>query len=1003
MPHKIYLYTLLSLVFFFPSVLFPQKTEFKYIHKFSVKEGLSSYNIRKIIKDEYNYIWIATQEGLNRFDGTYFFRYTSSSKGQFQLKASDIRDLASDPENHLLWVLTNIDGIFQINTTTGNIVAHVEIPYTTPDDWTWCFKNIDSLLWIGGSDGLKILNTKTKTWTTAPAIPFGKNSKEAFEIGSITEDAQKNIWVFVNGHGVVIYSPAKKNILAFETEENLFSPQKIKGVKYNSPVQLTDSLLITGTNNGLVLLRISPGYSLTNITKKFKAIAAVSSPVFTLAKGAHNSLFVGLADKTIRLDSTFSTTDIIRDKDGESENSNWLGQVKTIIDDGEFTWLGSKEGLAYTKSKSFANEIYSSRTAEFSAISHVYDIEPLNNQLLVGGKNGLYLINRETKKKLPVKPNIIVNNLLPGFTTEVIVSTTSGNYLFKNSRLIPLHYQYPELRNYDTNVFLDNLKLNDSIMLVSTDDESGIIVWNYKSRRTHIINTVTSPALLGSKIINGMYKDSGGRVWVLGDKALTIIDKDLSGSRVIKIRDKNTNREPGPLFDATETNEHYWLCSYGTGLIQLNKSWEVLKVYDETSGLTNSGVYKIFNPDNSKLFITSNNGLTILDIKSGKTKKIYEEAGLHANTFEEAAGCLKHNEIFSGGPNGFSVISADVPVNADTPVVHINRIAVQEENNFEFSRFSNELISVSISQHYTQAIIYCSGINYSNPARTTFQYKINELHKDWINLGAQNFITLIGIPPGTYHLQVQAFNEDGIPSGIKGLTLLFHPKWYQTWWFKLALALLFTASLYALYRLRVNQLKKEQDIRSKLASDLHDDLGSTLNSVKVYANLALMNKDRDKYLGKIKESVQEAVTGVKDMIWVLDDSKDTVEHLLSRISQFASPLCEANKISYRQTFNEEARDHILGRAEKRNLYMILKEAVNNACKYSGAGEVTVEILVNKKRPDIHIHDNGKGFDLAAAGEGNGLKNMQLRARQIRYAISLASSPGNGTHIRLQKT
>jgi len=268
-------------------------------------------------------------------------------------------------------------------------------------------------------------------------------------------------------------------------------------------------------------------------------------------------------------------------------------------------------------------------------------------------------------------------------------------------------------------------------------------------------------------------------------------------------------------------------------------------------------------------------------------------------------------------------------------------------------------------------------------------------------LGTQRFLSLPGTPHGTYTLQVSSANEDGSWSDPIELKLIFLPKWYQTWWFKLLLVLAALAIAYSIYRIRINQLKKEQRIRTRLASDLHDDLGSTMNSVKVYANLALMDK-QEKYLFKIKESTQEAITGIRDIIWVLDDSKDSIEHLLSRISLFASPLCEANGILYKQEIADEARDHKLGQEERRNLYMILKEAINNAIKYADAKKIEIEVSVKKDKPSIQIKDDGKGFDTAVVNEGNGLKNMQRRAKEIRYEINIQSGSSRGTTVYLKK-
>jgi signal transduction histidine kinase len=127
-----------------------------------------------------------------------------------------------------------------------------------------------------------------------------------------------------------------------------------------------------------------------------------------------------------------------------------------------------------------------------------------------------------------------------------------------------------------------------------------------------------------------------------------------------------------------------------------------------------------------------------------------------------------------------------------------------------------------------------------------------------------------------------------------------------------------------------------------------------------------------------------------------------MEQLLSRISLFASPLCEANHIQYKQELSDHVRDHKLKQEERRNLYMMLKEAINNAIKYSQAQTISIEVSVKKGNPVIQIKDDGKGFDPAKTTEGNGLKNMRRRAREIKYHFRIESSPGSGTTLRFEK-
>jgi signal transduction histidine kinase len=305
-----------------------------------------------------------------------------------------------------------------------------------------------------------------------------------------------------------------------------------------------------------------------------------------------------------------------------------------------------------------------------------------------------------------------------------------------------------------------------------------------------------------------------------------------------------------------------------------------------------------------------------------------------------------------------------------------------------------------VPNNATQTTVYFSGINYANPERTTFAYRIKEQSEAWINLNLQNFVSLIGFYPRTYHIQVKAANEDGVWSEPKELILIFLPKWYQTWWFYSLIALTVAAILYALYRYRIAQIKKQHEIRKNIATDLHDDLGSTLNSVKVFTNLAISGVKQEESLQQVKDNLTEATMSLRDMIWVLDDSLDTVDELITRLKQFAIPVAAASNIAAIIKADSEVNSRQLTKEEKRNLFLICKEAINNSIKYSGASGIDFTITASGKKIQIAVADNGKGFNVNEVKKGYGLKNMQYRAGQIKYKVTLISSPGNGTQITI---
>ena len=191
---------------------------------------------------------------------------------------------------------------------------------------------------------------------------------------------------------------------------------------------------------------------------------------------------------------------------------------------------------------------------------------------------------------------------------------------------------------------------------------------------------------------------------------------------------------------------------------------------------------------------------------------------------------------------------------------------------------------------------------------------------------------------------------------------------------------------------------ERHQIRKEIAGDLHDDIGATLNSVKIFAHLAETSKTKQKYFDNIREALSYASTGLRDMIWVLDDTGDTVTDLVNRLRMFAHPVAEASGISIRIAEDPSINNIILSKTEKRNLLLIAKEAINNSIKYSGCEKITVTFFREHNKNTLIIEDDGKGFNENEIVRGNGLNNIQERAKQIHYNISLKSSLGKGTRI-----
>lgn len=220
--------------------------------------------------------------------------------------------------------------------------------------------------------------------------------------------------------------------------------------------------------------------------------------------------------------------------------------------------------------------------------------------------------------------------------------------------------------------------------------------------------------------------------------------------------------------------------------------------------------------------------------------------------------------------------------------------------------------------------------------------------------------------------------------------------------------LLFTTAiaitLLLLNRLKIKRKLEAQMLRNQLASDLHDDIGSALSSIDISSRVALLQKNNyemvETQLQKIRQQAHKTMESMSDIVWSIKPGNDTLEDTLAHMREFASELCEPLGIGL--DFKTPQKENIfIGTDMRRNLFLIYKEAVNNAAKYSGCKNITTLLDIDNDMLTMKIEDDGKGFDPHTVKNGNGLTNMQTRAQHIHARIKIASQPGKGTAITLQ--
>jgi two-component sensor histidine kinase len=246
----------------------------------------------------------------------------------------------------------------------------------------------------------------------------------------------------------------------------------------------------------------------------------------------------------------------------------------------------------------------------------------------------------------------------------------------------------------------------------------------------------------------------------------------------------------------------------------------------------------------------------------------------------------------------------------------------------------------------------------------------------------------------------------GNASEIFEMKIIKAPPFYQKWWFWpvvifYGLAIIGVAFyLFFLYDFR--QKLKMQHVRNQIAADLHDEVGSNLNSIAIFAELLRKNSPESNLniLDKITENSKESVTLMQDTVWMINPKNDSTEKLFDRMKSFASQILASKNISLQFDQPVELKKINFSMEQRKNCYLIFKEAINNIVKHAEATKVEVKISVKNEEVDILIEDNGKGFDLTEIHEGNGLQNFKERAEEAEFELNIDSVLEKGTKIGL---
>lgn len=928
------------------------------IHKhITVDDGLVQGQISSMIQDSKGYIWFGTYDGVSKWDGNNFFNIQTHN-GLPSAQVTDIKEgidgkiyIATFRGGILVYDNGKLDTLDESNGIVSNALTHISI-----------LKNGDILFC-----GIKGSITKLRNGNL---IDWGKEIKFPNAPGNVvwdTYEAFDNSIYFATQDGLLKYS--NNSYTKFTTSDGLLSNHlrsvqgdsngnifigtylginkltkgeisevTVNGKKFNSFVIRiiisSDNIMYFATTNGLVVKNDSDAKLLTELNglsfKECWSILEDQNKTIYIGSNGKGASIYNPSEKIINFNSsTGLPNESIWAIHQDKNNILYFGSVDGLLIRNDNLWKTIKKRNGLTGN--FIREIFEDR----------------KNRIYLATNSGLNILEGNKVKNFTVKDGLLANQIhaiAEDQTGDIYLGTQNGvsiltNDIHNNKKSETITDQIRNGLNV-TNIQTITFTQNNEIVYGTFN---GIAMQN--EDKFHYLTTANG---LVNNVVNTTFADTEGRIYAGTFKGINIIE-----------------------------------------------NLKVVDTIDVNDGLSNNAISGIEEGENGDLYVSTFNGFNILKRNGDKfsIRKLYKKDGLVGNDFTQEGSFIdREGNIWLGTLYGVSKYNpnADLPNNIP-PNIYMSELEIFNKpfpiNNYE------EKLELKYDQNYLK--FSYTGINLSSPQEIVYNYKLQGVDTNWV-ISKENNIQYTGLEPGNYIFEVKAKNEWDYWSDPIKLTFAINPAIWQTWWVKFIVVSLIVGTMWLAFRYRLLNLLRIERLRTRIASNLHDEVGSLLTQIAINADSLLYTNDQSKVKEKsgfIRQKSEEVIGMMSDVIWSIDSRNDNMESLVDRIHNFAISFIEQRNIKL--NYNSEVIDlqKKIKIEFRQNVMMIVKEAINNAVKYSGSSEIELKLKYSNNKFEIIIRDNGKGVDLENIKYGNGLKNMKMRADLIKAEIYYKNDNG----------
>jgi ligand-binding sensor domain-containing protein/two-component sensor histidine kinase len=942
-------------------------------------DGLPHNSVWAITQGAHGYLWVGTQQGLVRFDGLRFVGL----------------DEAAPPELKRGWI-------------TALCV--------TPDE----------SLWIG-CEGYGVARMKGGTFTH-----FGEaEGLPSLHISALVPSHDGSVWIGTEG-GITRYKDGK---LTTFTDKSGLGNNSVKAICEDH-----EGKIRVATSRGLSSINGDGNISTINFGTN-----AVPNTLKGVCEDAEGNIWVSSNEGVTRHSDT--------GRSFYSQNKGLPDRKSTALyhDRSDRVWVGTYSGLACLVN----GEVVAKPMNEAGFGDLVYTIyEDREENLWVGARDGLYRLTPARFTTYTAQEGLSCNNAMSVMEDRhgaIWIATWGGGL--------------DEMKDGKIRVYgITNSLTHDSVLSLHEGRDGGIWVGMdfdggvnlLKEERT---NSFPRNGAIG-QVVHALYEDRDGSLWIGTKFGLNILKggklttyttaKGLAGNVVMVIYKNNKGRfwlgtdgglsewNRGKFKNFTthdglpnnsvntihEDSEHaLWIGTKG-GLSRFKDG--KFTSYTSKQGLFSDEIYEVLEDDFGNFWMSCRAGIFRVNKKDFEavdrgalksvTSTVFGKAdglvSVQCNGVAKPAGWKsKDGRLWFPTIRGVVAVDSRIKMNDQPPPIRIEEVIadgkVQKLTSGSSGQNPTEFVPIKIAPGRGELEIHYAALSLQAPEKNRFEYMLANVDPNWMDAKTRREAFYNNLDPGSYRFYVRGCNNDGVwnEAGIV-LPIVLLPHFWQTWWFKLMIPLAVGLLLFAWYRFRMAQLREIERLRVQIAADLHDDVGARLTKVAMvteFMDHETAPTDKSKpHVENIAKTTREVIQAMDEIVWTINPKNDTLDNLANYIFQYAQEYFQNTGVRCRMDLPAQLPHYPLSTEERHNLFMAIKEALNNVLKHAQATEVRISLAVEDSALKIVVTDNGCGFVLNGSHNGgDGLHNMKERLARIGGRLDLQSKQNSGTRVEME--